>query len=211
MKQYISKQTLLRIPTYLDLLKQQKKQGVKHISATTIANILNLNHVQVRKDLSCTSESGKPKVGYATDVLIADIEKFLGYNDVKNAVIIGTGGLGGALLNYKGFDSYGLNIVCGFDINENMIGKAPNKKEIYHLNDLHSQLKDKNVSIGVIATPEDVAQSVCDDLVEVGVKGIWNFSSINLIVPKDVIVQNENMAAGLALLSSKMAKIEIED
>ncbi len=208
MKDYISKQTLLRIPSYLALLQQQKKIGVNYISATTIAAMLGLNHVQVRKDLSCTSTAGKPKVGYETDVLISDIQKFLGYDNVKNAVIVGVGGLGKTLLNYTGFESYGLNIVYGFDINESLIGILDNDKEIYHINDLYNKVAGSDIKIGIIATTEEVAQGVCDSLVQSGIKGIWNFSPINLNVPKDVIVQNENMAAGLALLSNRMNNIE---
>ena len=113
----ISKQTLKRLPLYLSVLYQQNKLKVKYISATTIAKLLNLNHVQVRKDLSCASGAGKPKVGYLTTELIKDIENFLGYNNSKDAVIIGTGGLGKTLLDYDGFKSYGLNIVAGFDVN----------------------------------------------------------------------------------------------
>ncbi len=208
MKDYISKQTLLRIPTYLALLNQQKKIGVKNISATTIAAMLNLNHVQVRKDLACTSESGKPKVGYETEVLIADIEKFLGYNDIKDTIIVGVGGLGGALLNYTGFKRFGLNILCGFDIKENLIGTLSNGKEVFHINELYDKVAGSNIQIGIIATNEESAQVVCDSLVQAGIKGIWNFSNVNLNVPADVIVQNENMAAGLALLSNRMNKIE---
>ncbi len=208
MKEYISKQTLLRIPMYLSLLYQQKKMGVKYISATTIASILNLNHVQVRKDLSCTSVSGKPKVGYKTEVLIADIEKFLGYDNVKNAIIVGVGGLGKTLLTYDGFKNYGLNIISGFDINETILGTLSNGKEIYHINDLYDKVFNSDIKIGIIATSEETAQVVCDTLVSAGIKGIWNFSSVNLNVPSDVIVQNENMAAGLAVLSDKMAKLE---
>ncbi len=206
MKQEVSKQTLLRIPTYLSLLKQLEKKGVKHVSATTIATMLKLNHVQVRKDLSCTSKAGKPKVGYETKVLISDIETFLGYNNTKNAVIVGAGGLGRTLLNYEGFKDYGLNIISAFDINEKMLGKVANGKKILHLNDLYFTLKEENIEIGIITTPPEVAQSVCDILVENGVRGIWNFSSVNLEVRKDIIVQNENMAAGLALLSNKMSE-----
>ncbi len=208
MKEYISKQTLLRIPTYLSLLLQQQKLGVKYISATTIATMLNLNHVQVRKDLSCASMAGKPKVGYETETLIADIEKFLGYDDLKNAIIVGVGGLGKTLLMYDGFKNYGLNIISGFDINENILGMLSNKKEVYHINDLYDKVVNSNVKIGIIATSEETAQIVCDTLVGAGIKGIWNFSSINLKVPDDVIVQNENMAAGLALLSNKLSKLE---
>ncbi|MBQ7816701.1 MAG: redox-sensing transcriptional repressor Rex, partial [Oscillospiraceae bacterium] len=98
MDKQISKRTLYRLPIYLSLLQEKEREGVEYISATTIANLLDLNHVQVRKDLSCASSAGRPKVGYETKVLISDLKNFLDYNNAKNAVIVGAGDLGKALL-----------------------------------------------------------------------------------------------------------------
>lgn len=94
----ISKQTLLRLPLYLNYMKQLGENTPEHISATTIAEALRLNHVVVRKDLAAVSSAGKPKVGYNTEALIAELEEFLGYNDVDDAIIVGAGRLGKAVL-----------------------------------------------------------------------------------------------------------------
>ena len=112
----ISKQTLLRLPLYLNYMKQLGENTPEHISATTIAEALRLNHVVVRKDLAAVSSAGKPKVGYNTAALIAELEEFLGYNDVDDAIIVGAGKLGKALLTYGGFKDCGMNIVAAFDI-----------------------------------------------------------------------------------------------
>ena len=114
----ISKQTLLRLPLYLNYLKQFGENQPEHISATTISEALRLNHVVVRKDLASVSTAGKPKIGYKTADLIAELEAFLGYNDVDDAIIVGAGKLGKALLTYKGFRDCGMNIVAAFDIDE---------------------------------------------------------------------------------------------
>lgn len=207
MDKQISKRTLYRLPIYLSLLQEKEKEGVEYISATTIANLLDLNHVQVRKDLSCASSAGRPKVGYETKVLIRDLQEFLDYNNTKVAVIVGAGDLGKALLGYNGFRSYGLNVVAGFDTDRELCGSQIKGKPIYHTEVLEEKIKALNVVIGIITTPAQYAQETCDRLVKSGVKAIWNFAPISLNVPKDIIVQNENMATSLAILSSKLNDI----
>lgn len=204
MDKQISKRTLYRLPIYLSLLQEKEREGVEYISATTIANLLDLNHVQVRKDLSCASSAGRPKVGYETKVLISDLKNFLDYNNVKNAVIVGAGDLGKALLGYNGFNSYGLNVIAAFDTNEEICGTQVKGKPIYHIDTMESRLARLDISIGIITTPARFAQATCDKLVKCGVKAIWNFAPTSLNVPKDIIVQNENMATSLAVLSNKL-------
>lgn len=204
MNRQISKRTLYRLPVYLSVLQEKRKEGVEYISATTIANLLGLNHVQVRKDLSCASSAGRPKVGYETKVLIRDLQNFLDYNNTKDAVLVGSGDLGKALLGYEGFTSYGLNIVAGFDVDSRVCGTYVKNKPIFHIEKMPELIKRMNIHIGIITTPEDKAQAVCDALVKSGVLAVWNFAPITLNVPKGIIVQNENMATGLAVLSSKL-------
>ncbi len=204
MDKQISKRTLYRLPIYLSLLQEKEREGVEYISATTIANLLDLNHVQVRKDLSCASSAGRPKVGYETKVLISDLKNFLDYNNVKNAVIVGAGDLGKALLGYNGFNSYGLNVIAAFDTNEEICGTQVKGKPIYHIDTMESRLARLDISIGIITTPARFAQATCDKLLKCGVKAIWNFAPTSLNVPKDIIVQNENMATSLAVLSNKL-------
>lgn len=204
MDKQISKRTLYRLPAYLSLLQEKSAEGVETISATTIANLLGLNHVQVRKDLSYASHAGRPKVGYKTDILIKDLENFLDYNNRKETVIVGAGDLGKALLGYSGFKSYGIDIVAGFDVNPNICGTTIKGKPIYSVDSLLEYVKNKEINIGIITTPSSSAQKICDILVEAGVKAIWNFAPTFLNVPDGIIVQNENMAAGLALLAGKL-------
>ncbi|MBE6866931.1 MAG: redox-sensing transcriptional repressor Rex [Ruminococcaceae bacterium] len=204
MNKQISKRTLSRLPVYLSLLQEKEREGVEYISATTIANLLDLNHVQVRKDLSCASSAGRPKVGYETKVLISDLQNFLDYNNTKNAVIIGAGDLGKALLGYGGFTSYGLNIVAAFDTNPEICGTLIKNKPIYNAEKIEELVKEQNIDIGIITTPAQFAQATCDRLVKGGVKAIWNFAPTSLTVPKHIIVQNENMATSLAVLSNKL-------
>ena len=173
----ISKQTLLRLPLYLNYMKQLGENTPEHIAATTIAEALRLNHVVVRKDLAAVSSAGKPKVGYNTEALIAELEEFLGYNDVDDAIIVGAGKLGKALLTYGGFKDCGMNM----DLCERM-----------------------RVRIGIIAVPAENAQAICNLLIESGILAIWNFAPVHLDVPEGILVHNENLAASLAILSKQL-------
>jgi redox-sensing transcriptional repressor len=202
----ISKQALQRMPYYLNYLKTTCKGKMQNVSSRLIANTLHLNEVQVRKDLASVSRSGgKPKTGFAVDDLISDIESFLGYNNVNKAVLIGAGQLGRALMTYTGFENYGLEIVAGFDSNENMAGVLPNGKKIFSMEHLKEIRDEFNVHIGIITVPAFSAQSVCDELIKAGVLAIWNFAPTHLEVPGNIILQNENMATSLAVLSNHLA------
>jgi redox-sensing transcriptional repressor len=200
----VSRATIQRLPTYLNCLKVKRKANVKNVSARAIADELNYNEVQVRKDLASVSNfGGRPKTGYETEVLIKDIEDFLGYNNTKNAVLVGVGQLGSALLSYKGFEEYGLNIVAGFDVNCKVSTKVSGVN-VYHLDDLNTVCSSLGVKIGIITVPKGNAQSVCDRLVDSGILAIWNFAPVNLKVPDSILVHNENMAVSLAFLSKHL-------
>lgn len=199
----ISKQTLQRLPLYLSHLKGLPADG--YISATAIADALGYNHVQVRKDLASVSHSGRPKVGYATRDLIQDIEHSLGYNSTHKAVLVGAGKLGSALLGYAGFTSYGLNIIMAFDENSELFGKEISGCPVLPAAEIEEQCAHLGASIGIITVPAARAQAVCDQLVAGGIEAIWNFAPVKLIVPEDILVQNENMASSLAVLSQHLA------
>ena len=200
----ISKQTLLRLPLYLNYIKQLGDNRPEHISATTIAEALRLNHVIVRKDLASVSSAGKPKIGYVTADLVKRLEDFLGYNDVDDAIIVGAGKLGRALLAYNGFQACGMNIVAAFDIDETLYEEDYFGKRVLPMDKLMDLCERMKVRIGIIAVPAENAQAICNLLVESGILAIWNFAPVHLDVPDDILVHNENLAASLALLSKQL-------
>lgn len=204
----ISKAVLKRLPIYLTYLKSQ--ESLVNISATALATALNLGEVQVRKDLALVSDGGRPKIGYNRLKLIDDIEQFLGCDNTNDAVVIGAGGLGGALLGYSGFAEYGLNIVAAFDSNPELVGKVKRGKIIYPVSELKQFCAERKILIGIITVPTEYAQTVCDDLIECGIRAIWNFAPVHLEVPDGVLVQRENMATSLAVLSKHLA-VQIEN
>ena len=195
-------QTIQRLPYYLDYLKRIQGEGSKYVSATAIACELSLNDVQVRKDIAAIATTkGIPKVGFEVEQIIENIEELLGYNNTTDALIIGAGSLGRALLSNDEFKNYGLNIVAAFDNDERKIGTLICGKEVFDVNKLPELCKRMHIHIGIITVPAASAQQVCDVLVESGVKAIWNFAIKKLNVPEGVLVKNENLAASLAVLS----------
>jgi len=204
----VSKATLERLPMYYRYLLDLQRKGEKNISSVKISEDMNLNSIQVRKDLACISSiAGKPKTGFDVNELIKDLSTFLGYNNTTDAIIIGVGQLGKTLLSYTGFENYGLKIVAGFDENEELCNQTVNEKKILPMYKLQDFLKRTNVHIGIITVPKDSAQNVCNLLVNAGIKAIWNFAPTNITVPNDVVIKNEDMAASLAILSNKLKEI----
>ena len=203
----ISRNQLMRMPIYRSYLLGKLAKGVNEISAPTIARELKLNEEKVRKDISAiSSQVGKPKQGRNIELLIKDIENYMGYNKRINAVLVGVGHLGSALLGYQGFAEYGIDICMAFDSNPNMDGQLVSGKRIYYTKNMSMLCRIMDIKIAVITVPAQYAQAVCDVLVEAGVKAIWNFAPIHLIVPSDVVVHNENMAASLAVLSKSIVE-----
>ncbi len=200
----IPEPTLRRLPIYYKYLKMKFDEKDRYVSCTTIAKNLNLKSIQVRKDLQVTGATGKPKVGYHIESVLSAIETCLGYNNVKDTLLVGTGHLGLALLGYKGFREYGLNIVAAFDTDPHKIGAVYHGKKVYNLSQFKLLAQRLKIQIGIITTPAEVAQIVCDQMVESGIKAIWNFAPVHLMVPADVIVQNENMSSSLAVLSKQL-------
>lgn len=201
----ISKSIIRRLPLYLKYLRDKKKSGITYIGMPQIAVDFEKNPMQVKKDIAnVITKSGKPKVGHLVDDLINDIESFLGYDQTTYAVLVGVGNLGTALLSYRGFNDYGLEIIEAFDSDERIVGKKINGVPIFSIKDMELCCKKDHILIGIIAVSEQSAQEVCDLLVKSGIKAIWNFSPVYLKVPSDVIIQSENMASGLAYLSHRL-------
>jgi len=202
----MSKQALMRMPLYLNYLKSIRGRSCPvNISATTIADKLGLNQVQVRKDLSAISNGGKPKIGYVVDDLIFDIEEAMGYHKADTALLVGAGNLGKALLNYKGFADFGLEILLAFDRSPAVVGSEINGVRVLEMERLEEMCSRLGIRMGIITVPEDAAQLVASRMVAGGIRAIWNFTTAHLTVPSSVLVQNENMALSLAALSRHLA------
>lgn len=201
----VPKATITRLPVYLRYLRDKLDEGEENISSTTLAVDMRLNPVQVRKDLAVVSRvSGKPKLGFNIKQLIRSIESFMGCDNVSDVLIAGVGGLGSTLLGYDEFSHYGLNIVAAFDSNPQLEGRQIHGIKIYAANRLKEIAKASNIKIGIITVPKQAAQEVASDMVQGGIKAIWNFAPTHLILPKGVAVKYEDLASSLAVLNKKL-------
>lgn len=203
----ISIKQLRRYPVYLKFLISMREDGINTITSPLIAQALDLSEELVRKDLQLvTSSKGVPSKGRDINQLIDDIEEFLGYHNNRDAIIIGVGHLGTAFMNFEGFADYGLNILIGFDIDENKIGKSINGKQIFSMDKLEDLITRLNIHLAILTTPSSVSQQVAERLEKAGILAIWNFSSERLIVGENIVVENVNLASSLAVLSHKLTK-----
>lgn len=201
---HVPEPTLRRLPVYHHYLKGLLAAGREAVSCTHIGKDLDLDPPQIRKDLAFTGIRGLPKVGYQVEVLLRCIEDFFGWNRIDEAFLAGTGNLGRALLGYEGFQRYGFKIVAAFDNAPEMFGKTIRDVKVLPIEKLSNLCKRMKIKIGVIATPDNAAQEIADLMVDGGIRGIWNFAPAAIKVPDGVVVQNENLASGLAVLSKKL-------
>lgn len=199
----LSLTTLRRLPTYLRYFRDKSSSGVSYLSSVAIAKDMDLSPMVVKKDLAVAIlTEGKPKVGYHLESLINDIETFLGYTNKKDAVIVGVGQLGRALMSYEGFVNYGLNIVVGFDTDETIHDVAG--KKVLMMDKFTNLVSRMNIHIGIITVNKEKAQQIAEMMVEAGIKAIWNWAPIQLRLPDDIVIKQEDLAASLAELSVKL-------
>ncbi|MEW6508825.1 MAG: redox-sensing transcriptional repressor Rex [Bacteroidota bacterium] len=201
----IPEPTLRRLPKYIDLLKGLQSTNAKYVSSNYIADKLNLASIQVRKDLAITGIIGKAKLGFDLDELIRSLNHTLNRDNLNDAFLIGVGRLGSALIGYRAFSTYGLNIVAAFDNDPEKVGKQVNGIEILPVTKLAGLIKRMKVNIGIITVPAESAQPIAEEIVEAGINAIWNFAPIHLKVAKDVIVENTQLTQSLGVLTHKLA------
>jgi redox-sensing transcriptional repressor len=204
-RQAVTTQALHRMPYYIQQLRVLQEQKTETVSAPKIAELLNLNEVQVRKDFAAVySTKGKPKMGFIVTELLASMEELLGYNNANEAVIVGAGSLAQAIMAHEGFQDYGLKIVAAFDVNMERIGSDINGVKVLPADKISNLCRRMKIHIGIITVPAVQAQVVCDQLVAGGILAVWNFAPVHLSVPDHILVQNENLAASLAVLSNHL-------
>ncbi len=200
--------TIRRLPVYLHLLRGLQGGGTERVSSTYIAEQLKLDAVQVRKDLSSTGIVGKPRVGFEVTGLIDAIESFLGWNNTTEAILIGVGNLGSALLGYAGFMRHNLSVVAAFDADPQKAGTEIAGKPVFPMEKLANLVHRLHIRICILTVPAQQAQGVVNLLLAAGITAIWNFTPVALHVPAGVIVQNEDLAGGLAVLSRRVRDAE---
>jgi redox-sensing transcriptional repressor len=193
-----------RMPSYLQVIRELTQDGRGFVSATDIALELQLEPIQVRKDLAMTGIVGTPKKGYPVADLINAVERFLGWDSNSDAVLVGVGNLGSALLSHRDFLLHGLNIMAAFDVNPRKIGARIHGTHVFNAETMDIQIRNFGVKIAILTVPPEYAQKSADMLVRAGIEGIWNFTDVKLRVPGTVAIQQEDLSAGYAVLRVKM-------
>jgi len=193
--------TIKRLPSYLNLVKRASDEGITIISATNIARELDLEPIQVRKDLAVTGITGKPRIGYNVKELVQAIESFLNWDKSHKAIVIGAGNLGTALMNYRELKNHGLTIVGASDAHPDKIGTEKNGHIISDIRDLPRIIRETGATLAILTVPPDQAQNVTDILNDTEIRSIWNFTNVKLRVSDHILMLMEDLSSGFAVIS----------
>lgn len=200
MAERIPSATVARLPRYLRCLADMA-ETTSTCSSEGLADVAGVNAAQVRKDLSYLGSHGTRGVGYDIDELRAQIRKALGMTTSHNVVIIGAGNLGSALANYRGFENWGFEIAAILEVDENKIGSAAGDHVVESLHRLEDIVSERDIRIGIIATPPSAAQDVADRLMEAGVKSILNLAPTTIKPVEGVSVRRVDLSTELGILA----------
>ena len=203
-KKIAGQPTIRRLPSYLKIIQQAHDEGQFFISGTIIAGELELEPIQVRKDLSITGIVGKPRIGYPTGELLKAIRRFLHWDITRRAAVVGAGHLGQAIIGNPEFARHGLDIRAAFDTDPRKIGTRVKGVDVLSMERLEEKTRELALELAVLTVPSAAAQETAEAVAAAGIRGIWNFTNVKLKLPDSVSVQQENLASGYAVLSVRM-------
>jgi redox-sensing transcriptional repressor len=199
-----------RLASYHQIVASAAESGRTWVPSSHIAALLGIDDSLVRKDMATVGITGRPKVGYGVGEVLARLDDLLGLTARNDAVLIGCGHLGAAIIAYPGFASCGLKIAAVFDSDVNKAGMEINGHRVLPMEKCRSVLEILRVRIAILTVPASTAQELTDWLVRRGIKAIWSFAPVLLRVPEGVVVRNENLALGLAQLIHSLKQEEGE-
>ena len=206
----ISKAVIKRLPRYYRYLGEILDSGMERISSGELSSRMKVTASQIRQDLNHFGGFGQQGYGYNVKYLHEEIGKILGLDEKHNMIVIGGGNMGQALSKYAAFERNGFNIKGIFDINPELVGKTIGKVPIYPTSSLQEFIKNENIEIAALTLPKAAAPEMADLLVACGIKAIWNFAHTDLVVPRDVVVENVHLFDSLMRLSYNLSSYEKE-
>ena len=210
-KTKVSNAIIRRLPRYRRYLGYLQTKGIKKISSNELSEMIGYTASQIRQDLNTFGEFGQQGYGYEVDKLYKEINKILGLDREYKTVVVGVGNLGQAITNYTYYYKIGFNIIGLFDVNPRIIGNVINDVEVLDSAGLEEYVKNEGIDIGIICVNRENAQQVADSLVAGGVKGIWNFAPIDLVVPGDIALESVHLSDSLHALSFMIKSKEEEN
>lgn len=200
-KTKVSNAIIRRLPRYRRYLGYLQTKGIKKISSNELSEMIGYTASQIRQDLNTFGEFGQQGYGYEVGKLYKEINRILGLDREYKTVVIGCGNLGQAITNYTYYYKIGFNIIGLFDANPKIVGNVINDVEVMDSADLEEYVKRENIDIGIICVNRENAQKVADSLVSGGVKGIWNFAPVDLVIPENVALESVHLSDSLHALS----------
>ena len=199
----ISSAVISRLPRYYRYLALIMEEGRERISSKELAKRMRVTASQIRQDLNNFGGFGQQGYGYNVKYLYTEIEKILGINNYQKLIIVGAGKLAQAIANYEQHQNQSFEIVALFDINPELIGKKVGDIPILSVEELDRVVKEHDIRIGGLCVPMSQAKIVADEMISAGIKAIWNFATVDLDVPDDVVVENVHLSESLMKLSYK--------
>ncbi len=203
-KKKVSDAVIKRLPRYYRHLSELIDSNIERISSNELANRMRITASQVRQDLNNFGGFGQQGYGYNVALLRDEIGTILGLGNEQKCVLIGGGNLGHAIANYGNFAKRGFTIKGIFDINPEIIGTKINNIKVYSIKDLVSFIKRNKINIAIFALPATAVRELVDDVINAGIEGIWNFSYLDIEVPKNVALVNVHLSDSLMTLAYKI-------
>lgn len=206
-KNKISHNVILRLPRYLRYLGELQENGTVRISSGELGRLMGITASQIRQDFSCFGEFGQQGYGYNVQMLMGEIADILGVRNERTAVIIGAGNLGRAIIGKFPFDQYGFRLSGVFDSADAVVGQTVGGLEVMHVDTLEEHISDETPDIAILTMPGESSNAMAGRLIDAGVKGIWNFTNVDLkIASSDVVVENIHFSDSLLVLSYYMTR-----
>jgi redox-sensing transcriptional repressor len=204
LKKKVSLAVVRRLPRYYRYLSDLLKMDVTRISSKELSTRMGITASQIRQDLNCFGGFGQQGYGYNVEYLYNEIGNILGLSNKFQAIIVGAGRMGKALANYENFERRGFKLVGVFDVSPSLVGTDIKGMKIMHLDELEEFIKDNKVDVAMITVPCDQTPIVADRVARLGVKGLWNFSPMDLKLPYDIIIENVHLSDSLMVLGYKL-------
>ncbi len=200
----ISMAVIKRLPRYHRYLNYLLELGIKRVSSKELSTRMGITASQIRQDLNCFGGFGQQGYGYNVESLYTEIGNILGINKTFNCIIIGAGNMGQALANYGNFEKRGFKIIGVFDVSPDIIGRKIKDMEVRSLNDIDDFAVQYKIDIAMLCVPYRETAALADRVAKLGVRGLWNFSPMDLKIPYDVIVENVHLSDSLMVLGYKL-------
>ena len=207
----ISPAVINRLPRYYRYLGDLLESDITRISSKELSAKMNITASQIRQDLNNFGGFGQQGYGYNVEYLYNEIKKILGLDRMYNMIVVGGGNIGQALVNYTNFEKRGFVSKAVFDINPRLVGMTIRGVEVYDVDRTEEYVKDNHVDVAILTLPRSQAVKVANDLAKWGVKGMWNFSHVDLQVPDDVLVENVHLTDSLMTLLYKINEMYSEE